>query len=57
LTLAAAALQAAVAANARPETHRRLAEVYVALGRPEESARERQAYTQQRLQELQRGEY
>jgi tetratricopeptide (TPR) repeat protein len=54
---AAAVLQAAVTANARPEAHRRLAEVYVALGRREESARERQAYTQQRLQELQRGDY
>ena len=49
---AAAVLQAAIPLNARPETHRRLAEVYAALGRPEESARERQAYTQQRLEEL-----
>jgi tetratricopeptide (TPR) repeat protein len=53
---AAAVLQAAVAANARPETHRRLAEVYGALGRPEDSARELHAYTQQRLQELRRGD-
>ena len=52
---AAAVLQAAVQSNARPETHRRLAEVYAALGRAEESARERQAYTQQRLEELRRG--
>ena len=52
---AAAVLQAASAVNARPETHRRLAEVYTALGRSEESARERQAYTQQRLDELRRG--
>jgi tetratricopeptide (TPR) repeat protein len=52
---AAAVLQAALQSNARPETHRRLAEVYAALGRPEESARERQAYTQQRLEELRRG--
>ena len=55
---AAAVLRAAVtSSNARPETRRRLAEVYTALGRPEESARERQAYTQERLQELRRGDY
>jgi tetratricopeptide (TPR) repeat protein len=53
---AAAVLQASIPANARPETHRRLAEVYAALGRPEDSARERQAYTQQRLEELRRGD-
>ena len=53
---AAAVLQAAIQSNARPETHRRLAEVYAALGRPEESARERQAYTQKRLDELRRGD-
>jgi tetratricopeptide (TPR) repeat protein len=52
---AAAVLQAAIPVNARPETHRRLAEVYAALGRTEDSARERQAYTQQRLEELRRG--
>ena len=52
---AAAVLQAAATSNARPETHRRLAEVYAALGRTEESARERQTYTQQRLDELRRG--
>jgi tetratricopeptide (TPR) repeat protein len=52
---AAAVLQAAHQPNARPETHRRLAEVYAALGRAEDSARERQTYTQQRLEELRRG--
>ena len=53
---AAAVLQAAaIASNARPETHRRLAEVYAAMGRTDESARERQTYTQQRLDELRRG--
>ena len=52
---AAGVLQAAIPSNAGPETHRRLAEVYAALGRPEDSARERQAYTQQRLEELRRG--
>jgi tetratricopeptide (TPR) repeat protein len=52
---AAGVLQAATTSNARPEIHRRLAEVYAALGRAEESARERQAYTQQRLDELRRG--
>jgi tetratricopeptide (TPR) repeat protein len=52
---AAAVLQAALAANARPETHRRLAEVYAALGRPAESARERQTYTRLRLEEMRAG--
>jgi len=53
---ATAVLQAAIPLNARPETHRRLAEVYAALGRLEDSARERQAYTRQRLEELRRGD-
>jgi tetratricopeptide (TPR) repeat protein len=52
---AAAVLQAAIQVNPRPEAHRRLAEVYAALGRAEESARERQTYTEQRLEELRRG--
>jgi len=52
---ASAVLQAAIPSNPRPEIHRRLAEVYAALGRAEESARERQTYTQQRLEELRRG--
>jgi tetratricopeptide (TPR) repeat protein len=52
---AAAVLQAAIRLNPRPETHRRLAEVYAALGLAEESARERQTYTEQRLEELRRG--
>jgi predicted Zn-dependent protease len=52
---AAAVLQAVIPLNALPETHRRLAEVYAALGRTEESARERQTYTEQRLAELRRG--
>jgi tetratricopeptide (TPR) repeat protein len=56
LDQAAAVLQAAIPVNARPETHRRLAEVYAALGRSEDSARERQAYTQQRLEALRRGD-
>jgi predicted Zn-dependent protease len=51
---AAAVLQAAIALNAPPETHRRLAEVYAALGRTAESARERQTYTERRLEELRR---
>ena len=53
---AATVLQAAIRVNGRPEAHRRLAEVYAALGRPEDSARERQAYTQQRFEELRRGD-
>lgn len=52
---AAAVLQAAMPLNSRPETHRRLAGVYAALGRTEESARERQTYVEQRLEELRRG--
>jgi tetratricopeptide (TPR) repeat protein len=52
---ASAVLRAAIPSNPRPEVHRRLAEVYAALGRTEESARERQTYTQQRLDELRRG--
>jgi tetratricopeptide (TPR) repeat protein len=52
---AAAVLQAAATSNARPETHRRLAEVYAALGRTDESTRERQTYTRLRLEELRRG--
>jgi len=52
---ASAVLKAAIPSNPRPELHRRLAEVYSALGRTEESARERQTYTQQRLDELRRG--
>jgi len=52
---ASAVLQAAIPSNPRPEVHRRLALVYAALGRTEESARERQTYTQQRLEELRRG--
>jgi tetratricopeptide (TPR) repeat protein len=52
---AASVLQAAVSSNARPETHRRLAEVYAAMGRTDDAARERRTYTEQRLEELQRG--
>ena len=52
---AAAVLEAAIPLNSRPETRRRLAEVYAALGRTEESARERRTYTEQRLEELRRG--
>jgi tetratricopeptide (TPR) repeat protein len=52
---ASAVLRAAITSNARPELHRRLAEVYAALGRAEESARERQTYTEQRLEALRRG--
>jgi predicted Zn-dependent protease len=53
---AAAVLQAALPLNPRPqELHRRLAQVYAALGRTEESARERRTYMEQRLEELRRG--
>ena len=49
-----AILRMAVLAGAGPEGLRRLAEVLVALGRPEQSAVQRQAYREQRLQELRR---
>ncbi|HKE87179.1 MAG TPA: tetratricopeptide repeat protein [Vicinamibacterales bacterium] len=52
---ASAVLQAAIPSNPRPEVHRRLAEVYAAIGRTEESARERRVYATQRLEELRRG--
>jgi tetratricopeptide (TPR) repeat protein len=49
---AADALQSAISLNAGPEAHRRLAEVYAALGRREESEMHRRTYIDQRLQEL-----
>lgn len=49
---AEAALQNAIAMGGGPEAHRRLAEVLAALGRIEDSARERQRYRDQRLQTL-----
>jgi tetratricopeptide (TPR) repeat protein len=42
----------AIALKAGPEAHRRLAAVYAALGRTEDSARERQLYTERRLSDL-----
>jgi len=52
---AAAVLEGAIPLSSRPETHRRLAEVYAALGRTAESARQRLTYTAQRLEELRGG--
>jgi Flp pilus assembly protein TadD len=49
---AAAELQQAVSLNAGPDVHRRLANVYSALGRSEDRARELQLHTNARLQEL-----
>lgn len=49
---AAAELQAAIALNAGPDAHRRLAGVWQAMGRGEDSARERATYTRRRLEEL-----
>lgn len=49
---AATVLQSAIPQNARPETYRRLAGVYLALGRAEESERMRTTYIEKRLQEL-----
>jgi tetratricopeptide (TPR) repeat protein len=52
LTEAIPALQAATSLDAGADVHRRLADVYAALGRPDDSTRERLAYTEQRLTEL-----
>jgi tetratricopeptide (TPR) repeat protein len=49
---AAAQLVMAIEANGGAETHRRLALVYAAMGRADESARERRLYTEARLAEL-----
>lgn len=49
---AAAQLVLAIEADAGAEAHRRLALVYAAIGRPEESARERRLYTEKRIREL-----
>jgi len=49
---AAAELQAAIGLNAGTDIHRRLADVFAALGRNEDSARERGIYIEQRLQQL-----
>ena len=54
LAQAANQLEKAISLNAGPEAHRRLAEVYAALGRRDESARERQRYSENRFQELRR---
>ena len=49
---AAKELQAAIALDAGPDAHRRLADVYSTLGRGDDSARERRTYTTARLQQL-----
>jgi len=49
---AAILLRASISSTARPEMHSRLAEVYAALGRTEESAAARRASVEKRLQEL-----
>ena len=49
---AAAQLEMAVTANGGAEAHRRLAFVYAAMGRADESTRERRLYTEARLKEL-----
>ena len=52
---AAGLLQNSASANARAEIYRRLADVYAALGRSEESAAARRTYVEKRLQELATG--
>jgi tetratricopeptide (TPR) repeat protein len=49
---AARAYQAAITLGAGVEVRRRLAEVYAALGREDDRARERASYVQQRLDEM-----
>ena len=49
---AANAYQTAISLGAAVDVHRRLAEVYAALGRADDSTRERASYVQQRLEEL-----
>ena len=49
---AAKAYQTAVSLGAAVDVRRRLAEVYAALGRKDDSAREQASYVQQRLEEL-----
>ena len=44
--------QTAISLNAGAEAHRRLAEIYDALGRGEDGARERALYTSRQLAEL-----
>lgn len=52
---AAGLLQNTTSLNPRPETYRRLADVYAALGRTEQSAAARRTYVEKRLQELATG--
>ena len=52
---AAGLLQNSISPTARPEAYRRLAEVYAALGRTEQSAAARRTYVEKRLQELATG--
>jgi tetratricopeptide (TPR) repeat protein len=52
---AAGLLRNATTTNGGPETYRRLADVYAALGRKEESATARRTYVEKRLQELAAG--
>ncbi len=49
---AAAAYRTAISLNAGAEAHRRLADVFDALGRREDSARERASYLERQLNEL-----
>ena len=49
---AASQLQLAIAANAGADAHRRLADVYEVMGRSNDAARARRAYTEARLREL-----
>ena len=55
---AAAAYQTAISLNATADVHRRLADLFDALGRREDSARERARYVEKQLKELaQRGRF
>ena len=51
---AATAYRTAISLDASAEAHRRLADVFDALGRPEDSARERSRYESRQLEDLRR---
>jgi Flp pilus assembly protein TadD len=51
---AAAQFEQAIALKGNPDAHLRLAETYAAMGRTDDSARERRAYIESRLQPLRR---
>jgi tetratricopeptide (TPR) repeat protein len=53
---AAAQIQKAISQNAGPDAHRRLSEVYAAMGRRDDSTREQATYVKLRLEQIGRGQ-